>query len=513
MKSWHVNRRTFLRGAGGVAIGLPLLDAMLPNRVAAQAAKATRRFLLWSENNGMVMDAWRPSGGVADFKLGKLHASLEPYRKYLLILSGLHNKGIRDNTTDGGLHQGNAGIATGGTNTHGGRWGTEQQIKEPGTGISDPTFYSIDQRICQEPDYQGALAAQFLSYQVGVQVSDVPSTNARVNYKYTLTPKFIEDKADNNNPVPQYEGTHVESNPQQAFKDLFGALATGQPMPGGTGTPDEQVAAAERKSRKRKSVLDYVMASYTDLKLKVGTEDQRRLEEHLELIRKLELQVAAIPPNIAKSASCMPPDPAGLPSGRGCIEEEQGSQSGGPKDVEGCTGDLFEPIGKAHIDLLAMAFSCDLIRVGTMQWSHAGNRVGFGHIGAGGATHHDLAHSRDPKLEIIHTWYATMMAYMLGKLAAVVEPDGSTLLDKSGIFWVNELSRGDSHSKEDIPLMLIGGAAGALHPGRYLDFQGQDRSNTDLLLSILHAYGIMDQRYGDIRGEAKGWFQGPLDIG
>ncbi|MEO8180987.1 MAG: DUF1552 domain-containing protein [Deltaproteobacteria bacterium] len=485
---------------------------MLPRQLSAQAAQPTRRFLLWSENNGNVMNAWRPSGGVTDFALGRLHASLEPYRNQLLILSGLSNKSARDSKTGSAVHQGNAGIATGGCNSMGGIWGTEQQVLAPGTGLTNPTFYSIDQRMCQEPAYQGALAAQFQSYQFGVQVSDVPATTARVNYKYTLSPGVVQDRSDNNNPIPQYEGTHVESNPQQAFKDLFGALATGQPTPGGPGSAEEQAAATARQIRKRVSVLDYVKDSYTGLLLKVGTEDQRRLNEHLELIRKLELQVAAIPPDIATSASCRRPDGSTLPSGRPCKEEEQGTVSG-PGNIDGCTGDLFEPIGKAQMDLLTMAFSCDLVRVSTMQWSMAGNRVGFGHIGAGGATHHDLAHAQDPKLEIIHTWYATMMAYMIGKLASVVEPDGGTLLDKTGILWVNELSTGATHSKEDIPLMLIGGAAGALKPGRHLDFRGQDRSTTDLLLSILHSYQIMDQRFGDIRGEALGWLQGPLDLG
>ncbi len=512
MKSWYVNRRTFLRGAGGVTIGLPLLNAMLPGPAGAQAAQPTRRFLLWSENNGTVMDAWRPSGGVTDFTLGRLHASLAPYRDQLLILSGLHNKCARDSKTDAAVHQANAGIATGGYNTMGGVWGTEQQVLSPGTGMTNPTYYSVDQRLCREPAYQGALAAIFPSYQFGVQVSDIPATSARVNYKYTATPELVKDKSDNDNQIPQYEGAHVESNPQQAFKDLFGALATGMPTPGGPGTAEEQVAAAQRKLAKRRSVLDYVGDSYSGLISKVGTEDQRRLNEHLQLIRQLELQVAAIPADIANLASCHPPDGATLPSGRPCKEEEQGTSSG-PNGIMGCTGDLFEPIGKAQMDLLAMAFSCDLVRVSTMQWSMAGNRVGFGHIGAGGATHHDLAHASDPKLEIIHSWYASMVAYMIEKLKSVVEPDGKTLLDNTGILCVNELSTGATHSKEDIPMMLIGGAAGALSTGRYLDFRGQDRSNTDLLLGILHAYGIMDPSFGDVRGEALGWLQGPLDLG
>jgi len=499
MKSWTTSRRAFLRGAGGVAIGLPMLNAMMPQRSAnAQAAAHPRRFLMWDENNGSLLNLWRPTGAGATFQLGALHVSLEPYKKYLLFVAGLPNKAGMASDSEGVHSMGMATIATGGMLHNGGTWGTETQVKPLGTGISNPTHYSIDQRLCVELQYQGSLGAQFPSYQFGVQVSDIPSASARCSYKYTTQPKFITDTTSKKQ-IPQYDGSHVESNPQQVFKDLFGALPTGQPTTGGGGTAADQMLAARRTAEKRKSVLDHVMGSYNSLKLRVGLEDQQRLTQHLDLIRKLELDVAAIPSNLATPGTCHAPDGTKLPSGRPCQEVDQGSASG-VANVMGCTGDLFEPIGTAQMDLITAAFACDLVRVGTMQWSQAGNRVGFGFLPGvpAGITHHDLAHANDvASLQKIHTWYASMMAKMLGKLQAVVEPDGTNLLDSTGILWLNELTAGVSHAKNDSPFVLIGKAAGAFNPGRFLELKGTALGNADLLLGILNAYGVMDKTFGD----------------
>ncbi len=501
MRSWTTSRRTFLRGTGGAAIGLPMLNAMMPERSASAQTPRPRRFLMWNQNNGDLPAYWRPKGAGANFQLGTQHAPLEPFKKYLLFVAGLDNKaGL--NSDSGTVHaSGMATIATGGMLHKGGTWGSETQVVPLGRGVANPTHYSIDQRLCAEAQYRGSLGAQFPSYQFGVQVSDIPAVSARCSFKYTTQPKFITDTTSKKQ-IPQYEGVYVESNPQQVFKDLFGALPTGQPTTGGTGTPAEQRLAARRAAEKRKSVLDQVMTSFGSLKARVGLQDQRRLTEHLDLIRRLELDVAAIPPNLATAATsgtCKAPNGTTLPSGRPCQESDQGT-NGGPVNVMGCTGDVLDPIGTAQIDLIAAAFACDLVRVGTMQWSQAGNRVGFGFLPGvpAGITHHDMTHKNDMvALLKIHTWYSGMMAKMLGKLQAIVEPDGTSLLDSTGILWLNELTAGVNHSKNDSPFVLIGKAGGAFNPGRFLEFKGSGLGNADLLLGILHAYGVMDRTFGD----------------
>src|SRR5688572_12600743 len=73
MKS-PMSRRTLLRGAGGVAIALPMLEAMAPRRAHAQAGKAPKRLLTFLNENGVVPQAWFPAGGATEkaFEFGPL---------------------------------------------------------------------------------------------------------------------------------------------------------------------------------------------------------------------------------------------------------------------------------------------------------------------------------------------------------------------------------------------------------------------------------------------------------
>ena len=89
----HLDRRTVLRGMGA-AIGLPLLDAMIPARTAlAQTAAAPKPHLGFIYfPHGAVMDKWTPSASGKDFDFPQIIKPLEPHRKYVTIVSGLENK-------------------------------------------------------------------------------------------------------------------------------------------------------------------------------------------------------------------------------------------------------------------------------------------------------------------------------------------------------------------------------------------------------------------------------------
>ena len=89
----HLSRRTFLRGAG-VAVGLPLLDAMIPAWTAlaqtAAAPKPRMGFIYFP--HGAIMDQWTPAAEGADFEMSPILKPLEPFKKQLTIVSGLENK-------------------------------------------------------------------------------------------------------------------------------------------------------------------------------------------------------------------------------------------------------------------------------------------------------------------------------------------------------------------------------------------------------------------------------------
>ena len=97
----HLSRRTFLRGSG-VALGLPLLDAMVPagTALAQTAAVPKTRVGFFYLPHGAIMnntpfgkevDAWTSSGKGADFKLGHIVAPLEPFKKYLTTFENIEN--------------------------------------------------------------------------------------------------------------------------------------------------------------------------------------------------------------------------------------------------------------------------------------------------------------------------------------------------------------------------------------------------------------------------------------
>jgi len=112
---------------------------------------------------------------------------------------------------------------------------------------------------------------------------------------------------------------------------------------------------------------------------------------------------------------------------------------------------------------------------------------------------HGLAHndgnpdSRD-KLARCHTWCAGELAYLLERLGATPEGDGS-MLDNTLVVWMNEMGTGGSHSVEQVPWVLAGSLAGHFDTGRLVEAPGQPHNR--LLVSIGRAMGLDIEVFGD----------------
>ena len=87
-----LDRRSLLRGAGGVAIALPLLDAMVPLRRASAATTSPQRFIVYYSPGGTDMPSWRPTGSETQFTLGASLQALERLKQQLIVLSGIDMK-------------------------------------------------------------------------------------------------------------------------------------------------------------------------------------------------------------------------------------------------------------------------------------------------------------------------------------------------------------------------------------------------------------------------------------
>jgi hypothetical protein len=434
MKSFRLSRRALLRGAGGIAIGLPFLEIMSPRgRARAATAAAPKRYINFFSPNGTIYSAWAPTPGASPsaFTLSRILAPLAENQKNIVVLDGLSNVAATKGNGDDhmrGMGSMLTGIELAPGTTMGGA----------GTPAGLAGGISVDQTIA------GLIGqgTKLKSLELGVE-----SGSAGTVWGYT-------SYTDASQPLPP------DDNPGSVFTRVFSTL-------GATGTQVTQLAA------ERKSVLDAVIANYAQLNPKLGATDRQKLDAHLSNIRDLETRVTATG---TVGGTCAKP---AMPTG-----DYQKNAS-------------FPAVGKLQTDLLVMAMACDLTRVGTLQWEMSVGGIQFTWVDPTITRgHHDMSHDDDTnadtmeKLTKINLWYAQQLNYLLNALAAVPEPTATgmgTMLDNTVVVWCNELAKGNVHSHAPQPFVLAGGAGGALQTGRYLQYNKVPHNN--LLVSLINMMG------------------------
>jgi hypothetical protein len=152
------------------------------------------------------------------------------------------------------------------------------------------------------------------------------------------------------------------------------------------------------------------------------------------------------------------------------------------------------------VDLLAMALACDQTRVVAHWFSDP-----IGNVLYDGATegHHSTTHNEtgdQPQVNSITTQILDEFAYMVEKLASIPEADG-TLLDNCAILATSEVSLGQTHSIDDIPIVIAGSACGSLRTGVHLRSYNQENTSK-VMLSLVRAMDIPAASFGEGDGEA-----------
>src|SRR5690606_10733566 len=192
--------------------------------------------------------------------------------------------------------------------------------------------------------------------------------------------------------------------------------------------------------RKRMSVLDTVTDQFTAVQRRVGAEDRDRLDAHFTMLRELETRRQM----------------EGFVGGN--CEVPMRPEDRAPDDEN-----TMPDITRSQIDLMTLAFICDITRVATIQFSNAKNHIRFPWLDSMGDGH-QLSHAgpsnTDARAQWVKrdTWFAQQLAYIMGQLDSVPEGDG-TMLDNTCILWCNELAQGNTHSHKQMPF-IIGGSAG-----------------------------------------------------
>ena len=438
-----LSRRHVLRGLGGLAVGLPMLNAMRSPSQAKAACDGCKRLIIMYTPNGTIAPSFWPTNvnSETDFQLNEIMSPLEAHKQDLLILGGIDYLSAVAPNNQGDAHQKGTGHSLTGTGLLAGNFTGDGGLSAGWAG-----GISVDQAIAN------AIGGDtpYKSLELGVAVQGA-SVRSRISYR------------DAGQPLPP------ENSPYAAYQRLFGDSL---------GNPDD----IARKISQREAVLNVVSEDYKQLSSQLGVEDRDKLDNHLVGVEAIRDRLNSSVINF--EGSCQP--------------LMQGDQI----DINAVEN--MPLIGALQMDLLATAFACDLTRVATLMWSNSTARHVYSFVDPNiKEGHHTIAHKGDEDtVKIaqnvkINTWFAEQFAGLISRLKAMPEGDG-TVFDNTTIVWVNEQNRGNTHDRRDVPYLLAGGANSYFQTGRYVDFGGDtDIAHNHLLVSLLNSMGVDADTFGD----------------
>jgi hypothetical protein len=480
------NRRRFLVGLGGITLGLPWLEKF--SRVARAQSAGPRRVIVMTYTMGVPLGAWRPTGSGAAMTLPFVTEPLQPFSDRCLFVSAIDNQVLEVG--------GNSFV-----------WGhpAKQEAALTGTlttGAFAATNGNLMSEVRSDAITDGAAN--------GASVEHVIGEFLRQGRALRSIDLGVDGDAmaewGGQNPVQAstfcFEGQgnaiSLSLHPHVAFNSLFGGLDVG------TGTTPEQEALLRLRQRSQ-SVLDAVRDSFVDLSQGLGSDDRRRLDEHAEKIRQLEI-------DIQLTETCT------VPQGISTVESYQGYR--------------MDQLAPLQINLLARAMACDLAAVGRLEFvNQQGPRFGKAELDAtldavsGQFDWHGMVHGdplpgtevflRPGRDEIVvdydsrlldgYRFFVEQYAALLSELDAIPEGPETSVLDNSLVILASDLGEGLGHGYHKMGYILsgnLGGAQAGVHfdagpaqafePGGSYFYAASRYNVSQLLNSIVDMAGAVD---------------------
>ena len=432
MRNW-TSRRDFLKKAGiSAAAANLMLNLPSLGRASSLSPKKQRLVFIFSPN-GVIPDHFWPDVKAPELELKRILQPLADIKDRVLTLDGMQD----DQQGDGDGHMRGIGCLL---------TGIELFPGDVQGGSDTPAGWSkgisVDQFLKNQLQANPATQTRFGSIEMGVMVPDRADTWTRLSY------------AGPNQPVAPID------NPYQMFDKLYGQ------------TKNRELLA---------SVLDSLTADLRKVEQLISAEDRHLLEEHVEMVREVELELKNElaqkdkPSNVGHAVPQLTPN----------VEEEN---------------DNIPAITKMQMDMLVNSFVGDFARIASFQITNSVGQPKMRWLGIDEG-HHELSHEPDSneeayeKLIKINTWYCEQVAYLAKRLAETPEPGGEgSLLDNTTLVWTNELGKGNSHTRNNIPFVLVGNGLG-FQMGRGLDFGAVPHNR--LLMTFCAAMGHPVESFGN----------------
>lgn len=435
-----MNRRRFLKGAGGVAIALPFLEGMPERSAWAQSTPPVFSFYIVGAC-GVVGSRFFPSatGPITTASLmsatDKATSILAPHAANLLFIRGINYPPA---TTTGCGHA--QGLC-------------ESLTAAPSAGSSNGAYSG-------GPSADWVLAP--MVNPAGVEPLNLYAGNKRNGW----IAERISFKAAGAGQVRP-----ADDNPYTLYTKLTGLVGSG-----GTGTTTPM---ANELLVRRKSVNDLVRGELRSLlnSTALSRDDKSRLQQHFDAIRDAEVTMG------------------GMMATAGCtMTGVSTSKIEAMKTFAFKTDGMIEDVVKLHMELVALAFACNFNRVATLQWGDGTDATKYkvpANNSLGSWPFHHISHrvqsdsmvgtnanAEQAHIEIDRVRMETLK-YGLDQFAA------RGLLDKSIILWTNHVADGPSHSFRNVPHIIAGSGAGYLKQGQYVD--AGNVTNNKLFNTLIYA--------------------------
>lgn len=489
----RVERRVFLK-ALALGVSLPAA-ARLSQLATAQATGAQKRMMVLFLPHGIAPEHYNPqvnASNPTEFALDQTNAStlapLEPFKKYVNVYQGFQ-------------YYGEAAAHDGVVNFLSGYQGPDDTT--PRTSLE----HVIGKELGVKPLILGACANRGFGLDL----------NSKVFW--------------NGTPVDP------EKDPSAVADRLFSGSAA-PTAPDGQPNPDLKLRAALLQLSA--SELSELQASVNDL-----TSEKTKLQTHLTSLQNLKAHAdEAVSggggPSAVNTCGAMPNMP---------LVEQVRAASAGQVVTQGSNNDYFFQeanfplIFQAQLQLAAQALICNAASIIGVQPLYTTSEIDFTFAGAPGSHHSALSHIGiqpaptymwDSPVSINNAavearasfakaqrWFTQQLVdHVVSLLAETDDPTapGTKVLDNTLIYWASEISDGANHLRASVveypgtpvhlPLVTIGGAAGALKTGQVVSFDINSfetkpytaRSATDLYLTLAKAMGATNATFPDTAG-------------
>jgi hypothetical protein len=413
-----IPRRTFLRSAQA-ALGLPLLDAMIPAATAwaETPAKPVPRLGFVFVPMGTDQARWTPPGQGKLDELSPILAPIKPVKDQVTVITNLRLPNAYPGTHD----TSNSAFLSAASAKH-----TESSDYFSGT--------TVDQIAARQMGRDTQLA----SLQIAMDLNPLAGV---CNNGYSCVYQNCLSWSTPTTPLPS------EAHPRVVFERLFGE----------GGNADARRSAL----RYRASLLDSFTQDIARFKQRVGAPDRVRLDQYLDSVRQVEREIERAEKAVADNKTPDLDRPVGVPAAFA--------------DHAKLMFDLQILAFQADITRV-IAF-----QLTREQSNRTYPEIGVGDPHHP-TSHHGNDPVKVAQIAKISTYHVSLFSEFLQRMKATPDGDGS-LLDHSVYLYGSGMGNPSLHDHENLPILVAGGAATGLKGGRHIRYvKGTNLANLHLTL-------------------------------